>query len=71
MKQRLSVRPDSMRKADAAPTSPPAEKPCSKRPNTSNKVAKIPMLEYVGANAMMPVPTVIRLMVRDKACLRP
>ncbi len=45
MKQRLSVRPDSIKNAEAAPTSPPAENPWSRRPKTNSPVATMPMLE--------------------------
>ncbi len=55
----------------ALPNSPPAEKPWIMRAPTITIGANIPIDEYVGANAVMAVPAIIRDIVNVRALLRP
>ena len=53
------------------PNSPPAEKPCSRRPTTMMTGAPMPIAEYGGATASSAMPSVINAMTSESAALRP
>ena len=62
---------DSSSSVVAEPTSPPAAKPCSRRPATMSTGAITPICACVGAKAMSAVPSPISAMVASMAALRP
>jgi hypothetical protein len=61
----------SARKAVALPNSPPAEKPWINRATTMSSGANNPAVAYVGAVAIIAVPTIISRIVSVNAALRP
>src|ERR1700685_1010100 len=62
---------DSARKSVAALYSPPTDSPCNMRSEVSRMGARMPMLEYVGKNAMISDEPAIARIVTIKPLRRP